>query len=227
MSAIFFLIAASFPIQISIIYRIELFDILGILSKLTFINISTMVMLFAASILTMQINKRIFYALPILNFFIFFNNFIVSEYGSTYSSTQTLSASLIFLVSTLGFYQKDIYKVFHDLRYRYWLSSKRFNKEIIVLVEYEDQNIWSKTYDISKTGMFIVDENLEHLYKIPGNSTIKIKLFIGTDKYIPLEAVIIRKSFSRGKYPAGIGIQFTEATTKRYQYDLELAKATV
>ena len=209
--ALFFLVTGLFfPIQIAYIFNVNLFDFSHIINKLTALNLISMALLFTSSALTLKMNKNIFLLLPILNFFIFINNYIVAEYGQHYSHTNTIISSMAFLVISLGFYQKDMHKMFHDLKFRYWLSSKRFTRNMPIIVEFDNKAVSTTTHDISKSGMFIVDKHFGKLYELERNKEIIVKISLGRKRTINMKAKIVRKTMARGTYPQGIGIQFEE-----------------
>lgn len=207
MSIFFAILAFMFPIQIAFIYELNISDFELIISKLTYINILCMISLIIGGVLTFTMNKNIFFYLPILNFFIFINNFVVAEYGQVYSHTITGIASLLFLSLTLGFYHRTIYKIYHDVKFRYWLTSPRTKKDLDVFIEYGDQAYRGKTYDISRSGIFIQASRDEEMYSIPQNIKLTVRLYTNKKSYINLEAVIVRKGSKTGTYPSGLGLK--------------------
>jgi hypothetical protein len=229
MSIFFLTLALMFPIQISYLYEISLFNIPEIVSKLTFLNLISIIVLITASIMTFKMNKRLFYYLPIINFFIFFNNYIVAEYGQIYSHTTTLIASLGFLITTLGFYQRDIHKVYHDFKFRYWLTSPRFKKRTQVKIQYGEETYWGYTHDISASGMFIVEEQRGSIYNIPQNVEMKVTLIVEKTSTktsnIKIDARIVRKCMARGNYPQGVGVNFSKNLSEEdMQMTIEVEK---
>lgn len=83
------LIAISFPIQIAILFDYSFLDFAQIFSKLTPLNYVVIMLLVYTSYLTYKMKPSVFIALPILNLFVFLNNFIVAEYGQIYGHFQT------------------------------------------------------------------------------------------------------------------------------------------
>lgn len=207
MTAFFLVLALLFPVQIMVLFRYSPLDIISVLTKLTPLNYIVMTLLIGTSYLTYKMNSKVFILLPLLNFCIFFNNYIVAEYGQIYSHTQTYFASFGMLALSLGFYQKDIFKIYHEIKYRYWLTSKRFKKNMPVLICIDDIAINTECFDISKTGMFIkTDPNLE-IFNLKTNSTIDVYINIGKSK-VKLSAKVIRKCLQKGNYPKGVGVAF-------------------
>lgn len=207
MGLIFCALALSFPIQIMVLFKFAPWEFISIFSKLTPLNYVLMAFFSYTAYLTFTTNKLVFLVLPFLNFFVFLNNFVVAEYGQVYTHAQTVVASTAFLLLTLSFYQKDIYLVYNDLKFRWWLTSPRFKQKIPVVIEYKGEKYNCQSYDISKTGMFIKADDLFQVFKINNSEEIIIHFKIN-NKNISLNAKIVRKSISKGQYPAGVGVHF-------------------
>lgn len=217
-----FLIALSFPIQIALIYDHSIFEITTIMSKLTPLNYIVMGLLLYTSYLTLKIKARVFIVLPILNLFVFLNNFVVSEYGQLYGHFQTFLVSTLFLLYTLTFYRKDIYRVYHDLKFRYWLTSPRFKRHLPVELHYKGNIIKTETFDISKTGLFIKTDPYKELLSINTHQDIDI-VIIDKRKRIKLNAYIMRKCVAQGSYPEGIGVRINH-TEESFMWNGQLEK---
>lgn len=209
MSLLFATLAISFPVQIMFMFGYMPWDIVPILTKLTPLNYILIASFSYTAYLTYNTNKLVFITLPFLNFFVFLNNFVVAEYGQIYTHAQTLVASTAFLLLTLSFYQKDIYNIYNDLKFRWWLTSPRFQKIIPITILHSGEEYNCTTFDISKTGMFIKTDDLYRVFKIQNNKDIELLFKIGK-KAIKLKAQIVRKSISKGQYPAGVGVHFSE-----------------
>lgn len=204
-TAVFLCLALSFPLQIMHIYSLGLSEFVMIFSKLTAMNYMLMAFFIVCAYYSYKINKHIFIILPFLIFFVFLNNFIVAQYGDNYTHTQTLLSSVAFLLLCLSFYQVDIYQVYHNEKFRWWMVPTRYKKSIPVKIKVNDDIFISNTFDISKTGMFIEEDKNSRLLNIEQNTHISITLL----KNIPIEitATVVRASLAKGKYPAGIGIK--------------------
>lgn len=206
MSLILILISISFPIQIAIIFDYNIFEFKAIFSKLTPLNYIVMTLLAYTSFLTYKMNPKVFILLPFLNLFVFINNFVVSEYGQLYGHTQTFAVSTVFLFFTLTYYRKDIYKVYHDLKFRYWLTTPRFKRNLPLEIYIDGKMIKSETFDISLTGLFIKADPSNQLFDLKTHQDINI-VIIDKKKKIKLSAYIMRKCIAQGHYPAGIGVK--------------------
>lgn len=216
MAFMFMSLAISFPVQVAYMFHYGPLDIAPIFTKLTPLNYVLMGLFMVTAYLTYTTNKLIFLLLPFMNFFVFLNNFVVAEYGQIYSHAQTLVASTLFLLLTLSFYQKDIYQIYNDIRFRWWLTSPRYQKIVPITLKYNDQVIETKTFDISQTGMFIECDDRYQMFKIPNMQDIEIILHNG-HKIIPLKAKIVRKSIAKGHYPAGLGVQINYDNSQNTQ----------
>lgn len=211
MSFIFIALALSFPVQIMFMFKLPPWHIGILASKLTPLNYLLMGLFLYTAYLTYKTNKLVFIILPIVNFFVFLNNFIVAEYGQVFTHTQTVVASTAFLLLTLSFYQKDIYQVYSDLKFRWWLTSPRFKRQIPITIHYQGEKFQTSTFDISKTGMFIKTDDLYRIFKIENNKEIELSFKIN-NRTMKLTATVVRKSIAKGQYPAGIGVHFSQET---------------
>lgn len=206
MSAYLLISALMFPIQICYLFDLSIFDITLVLSKLTPLNLISMLFLAITGIFTLKLNKHLFVVLPILNIAICLNNYVVAEYGQMYSHLQTGLSSLFFLTISLGFYRKDIRKVIEDKKFRYWMTPKREMKQIPIEIECNGRRIKSHTYDISKTGLFIIDKGFGDVFNLPYDALLTIR--INLKRPVLLRASVARKTLAKGTYPQGIGIKF-------------------
>lgn len=177
-----------------------------VFSKLTPLNLISAAFLVLTGIFTLKMSKNLFYVLPILNIAICLNNYIVAEYGQIYTHLQTGLSSLFFLTISLGFYRKDIRRVIEDEKFRYWMTPKREMKEIPVEIECNGKKIKSLTYDISKTGVFIIDKGFGDVFNLPYDALLTVRLNL--KKPILIKATIARKTLAKGTYPQGIGLKF-------------------
>lgn len=207
MSFLFLALAISFPVQIMIMFKHYPWDVVAIATKLTPLNYILIGFFVYTAYLTYTTNKLVFLMLPFLNFFVFLNNFVVAEYGQAYTHAQNVVASTAFLLLTLSFYQKDIYQVYSDMKFRWWLTSPRLKKQIPVTIHYDGEVYNCSSYDISKTGMFIKTDDLFRIFKIENNKEIEVYFKIN-NRPIKMKATVVRKSIAKGQYPPGIGVHF-------------------
>jgi hypothetical protein len=224
MSLILMLIAVSFPVQIAIMFDYNLFEIKVIFSKLTPLNFIVMILLTYTSFLTFRLDAKVFILLPFLNLFVFLNNFIVAEYGQIYGHLQTFLVSTLFLLFSVTYYKKDIYNVYHDLRFRYWLTSPRFNKNLPIEIHHNGVVIKSETFDISKTGLFIKADICNNIFNIDSHQNIEV-IIIDNKRRIKISAHIMRKCMAQGHYPAGIGVKL-DHTEETFFWNKKIKKLT-
>jgi hypothetical protein len=209
-----------------ILFEYNVFNFTEILSKLTPLNYILMTLLLITSYLTYKVNPSVFILIPILNLTVFINNFIVAEYGQIYAHLQTLLISICFLLLTLSFYRTEIYKIYHDIKFRYWLTSPRFNSRLPIEIHYNNTVIKTKSFDISLTGLFIEADLNNKIFKLDSKKNIDI-IIHDNKKQIKLNVFITRKCMSRGHYPAGIGVKLnhTQETIFWNRKILNLSKA--
>jgi hypothetical protein len=165
-----------------------------------------MLFLVLTGLFTMKLNKHVFIVLPMLNIAICLNNYVVAEYGQVYSHLQTGLSSLFFLTISLGFYKKDIRKVIEDKSFRYWMTPKREMKQVPIEIECNGKKIQSLTYDISKTGLFVIDKGFGDVFNIPYDALLTIRIHL--KKPVLIKASVARKTLAKGTYPQGIGLKF-------------------
>jgi hypothetical protein len=199
-------IVISFPLQIIMAYDYQWTQVSAIFSKLTPLNYLLMTLFLVMAYQTYYTKKSIYYFLPIVTFFVFLNNFIVAEYGNLYGHAQTLLASVAFLLLAISYYQKNIYQVYQDVKFRWWLTSPRFKKQYHVTMSFQNEKYETKTFDISKTGLFVESDELLQLFQIPNQALVNITIHL-PDQKVTFEAKVVRKALWQGQYPPGLGLQ--------------------
>ncbi|MCO4752878.1 MAG: PilZ domain-containing protein [Bacteriovoracaceae bacterium] len=209
MPAIFLMLALALPVQIALIYQINIFDLTGIFSKLTPLNICLMGMFAWVSFATFKYDKSLFVLLPFVNLAVFVNNYVVGSFGEDFSIFETTVGSTAFLALSVSFYSKSIYRVFNEQNYRWWLSVPRKKLSVPLTIHTSANTIKTKSFDVSETGIFAITDNEFGLFKTAKNQEIELSIHLN-DKILQCKGKIVRKSLQKGAYPEGVGIQFSQ-----------------
>lgn len=203
------LITLSMPLQIAFIYDISLFEIDAIFSKLTPLNYLLMGLFTWLSYATYKIDKNLFILLPFINLFVFLNNYVVGSFGEDFNIMQTTLASCFFLGITLMYYLRDNYKIISDLKNRWWLTKPRQKIGVPLTIVGSNEMIKTKSFDLSETGLFALNDPDFELFQLPKNKVVDITIHCGAQN-LKMRGKLVRKALSKGHYPEGVGIQFDE-----------------
>lgn len=202
------------PLQIMLIYGYGLFDFIPIFTKLTGLNILLMITFLVAAYLTINMNKNIYLLIPIINVLVLGNNYFVARYSEVFGSIECVFASMIFIAISLTYYQHSIVDIFNDISARWWLSSPRQKLELPITIKINERSLTTKTYNLSETGLFMLNDELFEVFKIHKNTEVDMTIHFDS-KDIQLAGIVARRSLSRGGYPDGIGIKLIP--DERYQ----------
>lgn len=203
------MITLSMPLQISFIYGISPFDIKAIFSKLTPLNYVLMGLFTWLSFATYKIDKNLFILLPFINLFVFLNNYVVGSFGEDFNIIQTTLASCFFLGMTLMYYLRDNYKIISDLKNRWWLTKPRKQIDVPLTIVGSNELIKTKSFDLSETGLFALNDPDFELFQLPKNKVVDITIHCGGNN-LKMRGKLVRKALRKGHYPEGVGIQFDE-----------------
>ena len=209
MPAVFLMLALAMPIQIALIYRINILDFVGIFSKLTPLNIMLMMTFGWVAYATHSFDKKLFLLLPILNLIVFANNYFVGAFGQDFSILETTISSTAFLVLSMTFYSKSIYRVFNEKNFRWWQSVPRKKLAVPLTIYTNSNTIKTKSFDVSETGIFAVSDSDLDLFKASKDQELELCIHL-SDQVLQCKGRIVRKALSRGTYPEGVGIQFSK-----------------
>lgn len=220
-SLVFTIVALSFPVQIMLIYDHGFDEFTMILSKMTFLNHVTVVLLLLNTYLSFRGDPLLKLTLPVMIGVVVINNWIVSRYGADFDMSTTTLATILFTLFTSSILFSKGMDVIDDPLRRWWLIPKRYQKKLPVYIKTIRGGFFmAKTFDISSSGIFI---SLESCSKEMGNlldSKIQpgqiVEIQIPTNSKVDFicDARVIRKTMGGGVYPGGLGVQFERVDLK-------------
>lgn len=209
-------IAASFPVQIHLLYRVPLEDYNKILSMLTPLNLMTMASLVIAAAMTFMLNKWIYKVIPLLLFVTFANNAIVGLYGTDYTLVQVCLSFILLAISLKPFYHNEIKAVIFNPKLRWWETPKRYAMRADLQLNSAQFRIDTQSLNFSKTGAFAAIESNTELDTI--NIDDILDFTIKGEDEIHLRAKVVRINQGHEVQPDGIGLEFIkdEGHSKNY-----------
>lgn len=210
---IFAALALSFPLQIMVGYDLSLSQPWAIVSKLTPLNIALMTSFAHIAYMTFAIKSSIFHFLPIVGLLVMMNNYFVATLSEIYTPTQTTLASLIFVGLISSFYKKEIYRCFHQKNFRWWQTTPRKKISIPLTLYSSDNVIKTRTFDISQTGLFAKNDSEEKILQMLKGEELSVIIHL-EDSDLHCRAKVVRKTLGAGRYPSGIGINFSHINTQ-------------
>lgn len=210
------MIAASFPLQIFMIYDIPLIDIERIFSMLTPLNILTMATMIVTAILTFAMNRNVYRIIPALLLVTFTNNAIVGLYGSDYTLFQVAMSFILFGLSLKPFYSREIRAVITEPRLRWWNTPKRYDVRKQIKIHSEKFDVSSETINLSRTGMFAKVKEGHHLDQFDINEVINLEIM--DEHPISLRARIVRKTQGNEMQPDGFGLEIIKDEFHKKDY---------
>ena len=204
----YFAIAISFPVQIFFLMDYNLADFFYSFRHLTSLNYLIMAFLFVNGFAINKLHRSVIFTTPILLTLILINNIFVINYSSLSVASGLLSFAAFTLIH-YSLYSERHFQVLVNPKKRWWLSSPRTRINTVVKIDgVEHKDFY--TFDLSESGAFIPSKELTFNTKdYPIGSLVSFKILI-EDKFVPVKAKIMRKTPTLGKYPTGIGVQFTQ-----------------
>lgn len=214
---IFFLgVAISIPLQIAFLYEHNLFsmqDWYSIFIKITPLNYAVMLICTLNAYFAFSVSSYLKFTLPIGVAITACNNFFVALWGTDYNYIQASTATVGFIFFSYIYTFSSAYRVLKNPSLQWWKIPTRYKQNLPVWIESSGQRkVLTTTYDISKTGTFLSTMN-QYTTSLMNDLHIgeHINLYIGTDKGdLKFQGKVVRKEFqSKGDYPEGLGIQFS------------------
>lgn len=205
--ALFFVaIAASFPIQIILLYDHSVLEIQEVLAKLTIVNWIVIGLSVANAIVLLRASSILKYTLPILALTVLANNFFVGYAGDDYSIAATTFASIAFLMSHLALCQSHIIMLLKQPDKRWWLTPPRKEMQVVTFVNaLNGPTVRVKTFDLSEGGAFFP---LDKLTPLKVGDRLMLSFSLGSISRFRCEGRVVRSTEGGGKYPNGVGVMF-------------------
>ncbi len=206
------------PVQIMVLYGHAPWEFLAILTKLSFLNLMVMALSACNAIWIAQAHSHLKWSLPSLFALVAFNNWWVSEAGQDFAMWTTTLATLAFILPHGALLHPRLREVIANPGTRWWRVPERHRIRLpITLNPLRGNSFCAHTFDISPGGAFIPYTEMEPVFaaeyknsaELDVGDRISIKLKVGTLRKIQCEARVVRKAQPAGRYPGGIGIQFS------------------
>src|SRR5690606_25762207 len=207
-------VAISFPIQIAYLYEYELLKgdhLVAIWHKLSMNNLMTMAILGVTAWKVSQVDQHLTPWLLASSAMVALNNFIVSAYASDWSVLQTNMATSLFIIAIGAFVFTKAYELTLAPHLHWWKPAKRHRIDAPVVIEFLGHHRFqAKLFDLSTSGAFVTGMQQQMLATLaPVNEEIAIKIPYKNEFY-GFRCKLVRKCDSRGHYPSGWGLTFTD-----------------
>lgn len=219
---VLFGVAASFPLQIMMLYGHPWEEMPAVLQKLTFFNWLVMGGSVVAGIWIFNAAPGAQIVMNILIGIVAVNNFFVGYFATDYSPWLAGLATLCFGALSWPLKSAEIDFLLKHPEKRWWRAHKRRKVHIpIFLGGSRKTQFRSETWDISESGAFVP---VSHKLKL--QERVSICLTLNTFQQVRCDGVVVRIAEACGTYPAGVGIQFTNLDwTQRRELRRFLSKA--
>ncbi len=217
MAAAYLLIAASFPVQIYFLYEHTLSELPQVLSKLTILNWLVIAGLSTGSILFYRGSTKMVPAAIGISFLVLGNNIIVGLFGEDFNIYQTVLASGVFASLHLSLRNSEVQKLIQQPELRWWRTAYRQKLKIPITMRTKNYHqLIFDTFDISDSGIFVAVSNQEiaGLSGLTLNESVELTMKFDSLNQIKCQARLARISKGSGKYPSGLGIEFTDLSDK-------------
>lgn len=207
----FFLIciAIGFPLQIMFIYGHSISELGTIYDKLTWLNLLCMFFCLLNAYFLFEGMKIVHWTIPISLVIVTFNNFTVSRIGVDFTHSQTMVASLSFLMLYSLLFEPKAKAVLTGSLKKWWKNPPRYKLHLpISILPHCGIPFDSKTHDLSYGGFFIPYDQSENSQKLLPGKKISIKLALDQLTNIRCEGHVVRVALAAGTYPSGMGVKF-------------------
>lgn len=207
----YFVTALAIPAQIGVLYEHSVSEYAAILQKISIMNWFVIVACVASVPLLQQGSPHLKLAIPISFGIVAYNNFIVGAYAIDYSVHSAFLGTLAFAALHAPLLQPSVFRVLLKPELRWWKSAQRKVMKVPIAVNGKKLGLRAHTFDLSMTGIYVTAKGpeAENLMALGRRETVTLSL------ELPRHAIfctgkVIRYGSGNGRYPAGIGIQFTE-----------------
>jgi hypothetical protein len=206
---------ASFYFQTAIVLKVSFTQYVKIISHITPSNWITMVFMILSGIVIMKASKWAKLLMPLTFAIVCWNNYLVAVKTNNFTTAQIVLAVFLFALLFAPLYNKKIQLVLSDKKHQWWLRPfrKRHKLAVRVIPHTDFPSFEATTYDVSKTGLFLILDHLldwSHLPKIEDN--VKLNVTMDDAQTFLCEARVVRLENAKGIYPRGVGFQFTTLT---------------
>jgi len=206
LSAVLVVVAMSLPIQAFVIYEHPLAEWAQALGKLTSLNWVVFVGTLLAAFSIYRVSAFCPWVMLTLTVLVGLNNFVVGYAAIDYSPEVAWLGTLVFSLLNIPLWLESTRALMIQPELRIWSQAERRRMQVPIVIDvFRKTPLKAETFDLSETGAFIplssanlrVDEN------------ISVRMTFGAFTHIRCEGRVVRRDEARGRYPAGVGIEFT------------------
>ncbi|MCB9072753.1 MAG: PilZ domain-containing protein [Bdellovibrionaceae bacterium] len=204
-------LAFSFYAQVSYLLDLHWLELQQVVTHIPLINWMTMGLLVTSAYLIYKANRYAKLFVPLTITCVGWNNYLVGSYQENYSAFEALWSASLFPFLFTPLLSKKIRDIFQNKQTQWWQTAPRKPISAHVAVNpFVSTSFNSKTYDISKTGLFINLKDLpwENLPKL--GERVNMNITLDTLRKVRVEAIIVRLDEAKGSYPRGMGLRFTD-----------------
>ena len=228
-------IAASFPVQVMLLFDRLPWEVTAVANLLTPVNWLVIGLCLLSAGLALRASPWLFASLPLLAWLVIYNNWLVGRAELSYNMTMTALGSVFFAAVLAGLIDRPMLHAMLNPQSRWWLTPRRAKRALPLRMRTPTSgDVYLQTYDLSEGGAFIpVQQAVVPVpVKRPRSSTARVfalpavapaaefveRLPIGAQCYVSLplakthsvqcRAEVVRTTQGHGEYPAGVGIRF-------------------
>jgi hypothetical protein len=211
------LITMGIPVQFYFLYQHSLETVTTLFLQITPLNWIVMGLCMMNAFISWRGNKMLKYTLAVNVFFIVINNLHASAVGDDYSHQQTMTASLFAVGLYLIIFRSQIWQLLHAPIQRWWLIPKRNQVTLPIEIVFDDLTmVKGKTFDLSKTGVYISFDSLNpqtilwaHKELLTPDHSFNFFLEDRHHRSKKCTGKLVRmQETSRGHYPPGFALEF-------------------
>lgn len=204
-------IALSFPIQAALLYDHQLSELGAILSKITFVNWFTMIVICATAYSLYQGSAYCKLLIPLSIGTVILNNYFVGQWGQDFNMAESSMASVLFAFSFAPLMHKPTLTVLTDPKKRWWARAQRHMTQVPITINpFVGQTLNARTFDISDSGVFVSlsSDDLSNIPKV--GDKLRLSITLGSMKKLKCDARVVRFAKPTGIYPQGLGLEFIQ-----------------
>jgi hypothetical protein len=209
LSIMLLVVAASFPLQIMMIYSHSPEELSAVFAKLAPLNWVVAIGCVGIAYMAHRGSRLMWFMFPLLSFVVAWNNWLVSVAGEDFSALTTALATLGFASLGTMLLTNQAWEVLLHPERRWWLTPQR--KKItapVFIIPQQGEAFRAETFDISAQGAFIPINNGDMFTAFRNGDKISLRLTMGALTVLRCEAQVVRRNSAKGMYPTGVGIQF-------------------
>jgi hypothetical protein len=204
------LLAASFPIQIMMLYGHSLFEAQAIAAKIAPLNWAIMLLAPFTAMLAFRASPWVIAALPTLTGLVIYNNWFVSQMQTDFTPGVAWLASGAFVGVVALLFNRQALQAILNPTSRWWLTPERKRLAVPVRIKLQSpvNELYLNTFDLSEGGAFLPLDQAKVFRTVAVGTQCYVSLPLKDVESIKFRAEIVRNTQGRGEYPAGVGVKF-------------------